>query len=55
MGGADLVAGEPEIEVENVPNLVTDEGYKVARKGIGLGGRGWILRSNIHTFHALHI
>ena len=40
VGGADIVVGEPEIEIENVPNLVTDEGYKVAREGIGFGGRG---------------
>jgi hypothetical protein len=35
-----IVVGESEIEVEDVPNLVTDEGYKAARKSIGLGGRG---------------
>jgi hypothetical protein len=39
LGRADKVVGEPEIEIENVPNLVTDEGYKVAREGIGFGGR----------------
>jgi hypothetical protein len=31
-----MVVGEPEIEIENVPNLVTDEGYEAAREGIGL-------------------
>jgi hypothetical protein len=35
-----IVVGEPEIEIENVPNLVTDEGYEAARESIGLGGRG---------------
>jgi len=35
MGSADKVAGESEIEIENVPYLVTDEGYKVARPSIG--------------------
>jgi hypothetical protein len=25
-----MVVGEPEIEIENVPNLVTDEGYEAA-------------------------
>jgi len=40
VGRADMAVGEPEIEIENVPNMVTDEGYKVAREGIGLRGRG---------------
>jgi hypothetical protein len=40
MGGADVVVGESEIEIENVPNLATDEGYKVACESIGLGGKG---------------
>jgi len=52
MGSADKVAGEPEIEVEDVPYLATDEGYEAARPNVG-----WeegILRS--HTYiHALHI
>jgi hypothetical protein len=39
VGDADIVVGEPEIEIENVPDLVTDEGYKVARKSI-VRGRG---------------
>ena len=34
-----MVVGESEIEIENVPNLVTDEGYEVARESI-VGGRG---------------
>jgi hypothetical protein len=54
-GGADMVVGEPEIEVENVPNLVTDEGYEAACESMSLGVEGVILRSSIHTFNALHI
>ena len=33
-----MVVGESEIEIENVPYLATDEGYKAAREGIDLGG-----------------
>jgi len=34
-----MAVGEPEIEVENVPNMVTDEGYKVACECVSLRGR----------------
>ena len=37
---ADKVVGEPEVKVENVPYMVTDESYEVACEGIGLGIRG---------------
>ena len=36
LGRADKVVGESQIEIENVPYLVTDEGYEAAREGIGL-------------------
>jgi hypothetical protein len=50
-----MVVGEPEIEIKNVPYLVTDEGYKVACESLGLrgGGRDPVEK---HTYiHALHI
>jgi hypothetical protein len=50
-----MVVGEPEIEIENVPYLVTDEGYEAACESMSLGVEGVILRSSIHTFNALHI
>jgi len=52
---ADKVVGEPEVKVENVPYMVTDESYEATCKGIGSEGDAVILWSSIHTFHALHI
>lgn len=50
-----MAVGEPEIKVENVPYMVTDESYEAACEGIGPGGEAVIWRSSIHTIHALHI
>lgn len=49
--GADTVVGEPEIEVEDVPYLVTDESHEAGSTSVELRS-GF----SIHTYiHALHI
>ena len=55
VGRADMAVGEPEVKVENVPYMATNESHEAAYECIGPGGEGVNLRSSIHTFHALHI
>ena len=48
---ADLVVGKPEVEVENVPHMATDESHKARSHGVVQ--KGIIILS--YTYHALYI